>query len=164
MNTMDVKLWILISTVTKNVRSAGRIMAASIPTVLSLWFVFKTQSEGETFGALRSGFLSADEIICFIRGSVKWKPWECDKNSNHSSIVSFNSGTDGLKSGRQVAVWYYIEKWSHCVPFVSINYVMKHIQGFHVTDPRTQCARYEHKGPTSRFISITKSYILKLFT
>ena len=24
----------------------------------------------------------------------------------------------GLKSGRQVAVRYYIEKWSHCVPFV----------------------------------------------
>jgi hypothetical protein len=30
----------------------------------------------------------------------------------------FNSDIDRLKSGRQVAARYYIEKWSHCVLFV----------------------------------------------
>jgi len=33
-------------------------------------------------------------------------------------LVSFNNDTHGLKNGRQVAVWYYIKKWSNCVPFV----------------------------------------------
>ena len=32
--------------------------------------------------------------------------------------VSFNGDTDGLNGGRQVAVRYYIEKRSHCLPFV----------------------------------------------
>jgi len=36
----------------------------------------------------------------------------------HDCLVSFNIDTHGLKSGRQVAVRYYIEKWSHCVTFV----------------------------------------------
>ena len=33
-------------------------------------------------------------------------------------FVSFSNDTHGLKSGLQVVVRHYIEKWSHCVPFV----------------------------------------------
>jgi len=33
-------------------------------------------------------------------------------------LVSFSNDTHGLKSGQWVAVRYYIEKLSHCVPFV----------------------------------------------
>jgi len=33
-------------------------------------------------------------------------------------LLSFNSDTHCSKSGRQVAALHYIEKWSHCVPFV----------------------------------------------
>ena len=54
--------------------------------------------------------------------------------------VSFNSGTDGLKSGRQVAVRYYIEKWSHCVPFIFNNLRDKTYLRFSFDSPS-----YKHK-------------------
>lgn len=53
---------------TKTVRSAGINMAASIRTDFSLWFVFKPQSDGQKFGALRSEFVSVDgKSRCFIQ-------------------------------------------------------------------------------------------------
>jgi hypothetical protein len=55
-----------ISIVTKTVRSAGMIMAASI--LSCRYDLFSRLRVRDTFGTLRSGFLSADEeILCFIQ-------------------------------------------------------------------------------------------------
>jgi len=60
-------------------------------------------------------------FVCFrtpCTGKSHMKSLKVRKKFEPQLDWSFNSDTHGLKSGRQVAVRYYIEKWSHCVPFV----------------------------------------------
>ena len=58
-------------------------------------------------------------ILLNIKRRVNWKPKSAKKfEPQLNCLVSFNSDTHGLKSGRQVSVRYYREKWSHYVPFV----------------------------------------------
>jgi len=75
-------------------------------------------------------------------------------------LVSFNNDTDGLKSDRQVAARYYVEKWSHCVTFVFSKLRDKTYLRFSFDSPSYKASTKTHKTITKTISPIANFQFL----